>query len=166
KHFDIPNLNKEFVRAGMAPPAPFQQLDLLSTVRRRFRFASTKLEHVVSELGIGHKIKHEGHALWAACMAGDRKAWARMRRYNKQDVVLLEQLHERLLPWLTGAPNARLVDADGAEETCPTCGSRDLRKEGHAYTQLGRYQRYQCRSCGAWSRASRRDAGTQIRSMP
>lgn len=166
KSYDIPSLNREFVLAGMTPPAPFQQLDLLTTVRRKFRFTSTKLAFVSRQLGLGTKSSHEGHMLWVKCMAGDEVAWRMMARYNRQDVTLLEKLHERLLPWLSTPPNARLADADGSDETCPVCASKDLRREGHAYTQLGVFQRFQCRACGAWSRSSRRISGTQVRSMP
>jgi len=165
KSFDIPVLFWDFARAGMPPPAPFQQLDLLQTMRRRFKATSNKLDHVARELGVGAKIPHEGFELWVKCLSGDDRAWVRMRRYCKQDAALLEPLHDRLMPWLSNAPNARLY-VDDATMVCPTCGSRDLRREGHRYTALGRYQRYQCRSCGGWSTASRRESGTDVRGMP
>ena len=165
KSFDVPVLSWDFARAGMLPPAPFQQLDLLQTMKRRFRATSNKLDHVVKELGIGSKVEHEGFELWVRCLMNDDAAWSRMRRYCKHDVALLEPLHDRLMPWLYGAPNARLYAEDDTD-VCPSCGSSDLRREGHRYTALGRYQRYQCRTCGAWSTASRRDAGTDIRGIP
>lgn len=163
KTFDIPHLNREFLLAEMAPPAPYAQLDLLQQVRKQFRFPSNKLAHVSEALGLEGKVKHSGFNLWVRCMAGEASAWREMEEYNKRDVVLLEELHDRLGGWLPGAPNARLVE--GNDEVCPQCGSGELRREGHSYTQLGKYQRFQCKSCGAWSRATTRDAGTQIRTM-
>ena len=38
--FDIPTLNKEFVKADMPPPSPYKQIDLLKVARRVFRFPS------------------------------------------------------------------------------------------------------------------------------
>lgn len=161
KRYDIPALNREFVLAGMKPPAPFQQLDLLTVVRKQFRFPSNKLSYVSESLGIGTKYSHEGHMLWVRCLAGERAAWNEMRKYNKQDVVLLEQLEDRLQGWLAGAPNARLVTP--GDDVCPECGGNDLRAEGYSYTQSGVYQRWQCRECGRWSTSTRRADGTQVK---
>lgn len=164
KSYDVPNLNREFVLEGLLPPAPYIHVDLLQTVRRKFRFTSTKLAHVTKELGLDTKVSHMGHSLWVQCMAGLPAAWALMKRYNKQDVVILEQLHNRLLPWVVGSPNVRLLVGELTGEECPRCAG-ELRKEGFAFTSLGKYQRYQCRSCGAWSQDSRRAEGTGVRSL-
>lgn len=161
KSFDMPTLNKEFVLAKMPPPAPYQQLDLLLIARKHFRFVSNKLAYVSKALGLAGKVGHAGHEMWVKCLAGDAKAWATMKQYNKQDVVLLEELHEILLPWITTHPNMRLNGGD--PEGCPNCGGSDLRKEGFTYTLIGKYQRYQCRGCSAWSKSGKREDGTDIR---
>jgi DNA polymerase elongation subunit (family B) len=160
KRFDIPWLNAEFVVEGMKPPAPYAQIDLCNVVKSRFRFPSNKLQYVSEVLGIGSKVSHEGHTLWTKCLAGDVKAWKDMEKYNRQDTVLLEALHAKLLPWITTHPNRRLFDAEAG---CPNCGKKNLRREGFAYTLTGRYQRFQCRDCGAWGRAGKRIEGTDIR---
>jgi hypothetical protein len=159
---DIPMLNREFALVGLTPPAPYLSLDLYRTVKRRFKFPFGKLDYVAQELGLGSKVKHEGHTLWIKCMQGDDQAWARMARYNRQDVKLLEDLDEYLKAWEVSTPNARLVNGD---DVCPQCGKGELRREGYALLQTGRYQRFQCRDCGAWSRSTRREDGTDIRGM-
>ncbi len=53
--FDIPILHKEFLLAGMPPPAPAKQIDLLQVARRQFRFVSNKLDYVSQALGLGSK---------------------------------------------------------------------------------------------------------------
>lgn len=161
KRFDVPVLNKEFVLSGMTPPAPFQQIDFLETVRRRFRFPSNKLAYVAEALGVGQKLGHSGHEMWVKVLAGDPAAQKLFTRYCKQDVALLERLHDRLLPWLVNPPNARLT-TNG--EGCPTCGG-ELGKQGFALTQVGKFQRYRCLKCGAWSRDTRRSDGTGIRGI-
>jgi len=89
RKFDMPNLNKEFVKQEWTPPSPYKQLDLLSTVRRQFKFPSNKLDFVCRELGLGQKHHHKGMKLWHECMAGDQKSWKTMKTYNKQDVVMI-----------------------------------------------------------------------------
>lgn len=150
--FDIPTLNKEFILHGFNPPSPYKQIDLLRVVRSNFRFPSNKLDYVAQRLNLGKKHEHEGHELWVKCMNGDKDAWKRMEDYNIQDVVLLEQLYHKLLPWIKKHPNQNLFsDTVG----CPTCGSHHLQKRGTAISATGTYQRYQCKSCGSWSQGTK-----------
>lgn len=150
--FDIPILNKEFLLHHLAPPAPYKQIDLLRVVRKEFRFPSNKLDYVAQRLGLGKKTPHEGYQLWVKCMNKDPAAWKVMEKYNKQDVLLLEKVYQRLLPWIGKAhPNRNLYDGKG----CSVCGSHKLQKRGFAYTVTGTFQRYQCTDCGSWSKDSK-----------
>lgn len=150
--FDIPTLNQEFLSAGFGKPAPYKQIDLLRTARKQFRLPSNKLDYVASYLGLGGKVKHKGMELWRKCMAGDEEAWEVMQKYNEQDVKLLEQVYERLLPWIDGHPNASLY-TDLPDMRCTKCGSVHLQKRGFSHTQTMTYQRFQCMSCGSWLRS-------------
>ena len=105
--FDIPTLNKEFIKHGMPPPSPYKQLDMMRVVKQAFRFESNKLDYVSAALKIGQKTKHEGFALWVKCMDGDPAAWRKMERYNKGDVRLLERLYKRLRPRRSASTLAR-----------------------------------------------------------
>lgn len=147
--FDIPLMNREFVLAGLDPPAPYKQIDLYKAVRKRFRFVSNKLANVSVELGLEGKVKHDGFSLWKRCMDGEASAWDEMRRYNRQDVALVEQLYERIKPWI---PNHPSYAAFESERCCPKCGGHDIQCRGFAITNQSSYQRWQCQSCGAWSR--------------
>ena len=145
--FDIPTLNKEFIIHKMNPPAPSKQIDLLRVVKSQFRFPSNKLDYVAQRLGLGKKTDHEGHTLWIKCMNNDRKAWAIMEEYNIQDVLLLEKLYYRLLPWIKSPINQTIFSDRMA---CPTCNKPALLSRGLRYTITGSYQRYQCKACGSW----------------
>jgi DNA polymerase elongation subunit (family B) len=162
RRFDVPHLHREFLLAGLTPPSPHKDIDLYQTVKSRFRFASNKLQHVATQLGIGGKVEHEGHGLWVKCMAGDAKAWARFKRYNIQDVHLTEELYDRLLPWISGHPHRGLTDG-ATGDVCGKCGGSALTRRGYLLTNTGRYQRFQCSGCGAWSRGGRREAGVNVR---
>lgn len=150
--FDIPTLNKEFLLYGMSPPAPFQQIDLLKTARNKFKFPSNKLDYLAQALGLGKKLKHAGHELWVKCMAGDADAWKEMEAYNKQDVLLLEKVYHKLLPWIVSHPSHSLY---GDADVCTNCGSASLQRRGFSYLTTGKYQRYQCNGCGAWMRSKK-----------
>ena len=152
--FDIPTLNKEFLLHGMEPPAPYKQIDLLRTMRSQFRFPSNKLDYVADKLGFGNK--HEtSFQLWIDCMNNDPKAWKQMERYNKHDVILLEKVYKRVLPWIKSHPNHNLHS--GEQHVCPNCGGTKIQRRGTARTISGSYQRYQCQDCGTWSRSTKTD---------
>jgi len=154
--FDIPTLNKEFLLHGMLPPATYKQIDLLKTARAQFKFPSNKLDYVAKVLKVGEKVKHAGHELWIQCLAGDEKAWRTMEEYNVNDVIILEGVYKKLLPWIKNHPNHGVHDDKG--EVCPNCGSEHLQRRGFSFTAMGKYQRYQCNDCGTWSRNKKSEA--------
>lgn len=161
--FDTKHLNREFLQAGLTPPSPFHQIDLCGVVKRQFRFMSNKLQNVSTVLDIEGKVATGGFDLWLGCMAGDDKAWSRMRKYNKRDVTLLEDLYVELQPWIPNHPNHRLHDPAAG---CPRCGAPEaqLESRGYRYTAVSKFRRFVCRACGGWSSRTTKDAGTKTRS--
>lgn len=159
--FDLPKLRGEFIAAGLDPPAPFKSIDLFLTARR-LGYPSSKLAYVAQALGVGSKVKHEGHDLWKACMADDEAAWGRMRRYNEGDVRLQERVYHRLRPWIAGHPNAGLY-VDGDDPVCPRCASKRLQRRGFAAKNERKFQRFQCSGCGGWSTAAKADGEATTR---
>jgi hypothetical protein len=97
-------------------------------------------------LGIGRKAKHEGFSLWKKCMAGDKKSYKDMVKYNKQDVKLLEDIYLKLRPYMKSHPTANI----SPEFVCPVCGGSHIQKRGLAFTNAFMKQRLQCQSCGKW----------------
>lgn len=164
KKFDLPMLNREFVKAGLSPPAPYKHIDLLETVKKQFKFPSNKLDYVCRELKVGEKLSHEGFSLWVKCAEGDLDSWNTMREYNIQDVIILENLYGVLRPWVIGHPNAALYTGTNGHQ-CSTCGSDRLQKRGFHVTGVGRYQRYSCNSCGGWSRSRVSDVTKEARKV-
>lgn len=160
--FDIPMLNREFIQLGWTPPSTYKQVDLLKTVRQHFRFPSNKLEYVVKELGLGTKIKTD-FDLWLDCLAGKQDAWDKMEKYNKHDVVLLEKLYDKLMPWISNHPNHGLYMN---KEVCPNCGGTHYQQRGYAYTKANKFVRYHCQDCGTWFKTKTAEKfGTKFRSI-
>jgi uncharacterized protein YprB with RNaseH-like and TPR domain len=108
--FDHKHINREFLENGMTPPSPVKDLDLMSVVKANFQFPSNKLDYVAQKLGVGAKVKHSGFSLWIKCMAGDPKAWVEMKKYQIQDVNLLIDLYDILLPWFVGKASVTSKD--------------------------------------------------------
>jgi DNA polymerase elongation subunit (family B)/predicted RNA-binding Zn-ribbon protein involved in translation (DUF1610 family) len=150
--FDLPTLNKEFLLNGFKPPAPYKSVDLYPVVKRKFRFASNKLDHVAQQLGLGQKIIHSGFQMWIDVMNGDPAAQHEMKTYNIHDTVLLERVYDKILPWIPNHPNQ---SHHSGSHVCPNCGSSKLQHRGYATTAAGKYQRYQCQDCGKWSRSAK-----------
>lgn len=152
ERFDLPTLNREFLKYSMVPPSPVRSIDLLKIAKRRFRFASNKMDHLAKELGLKRKMEHRGHQLWIDCMEGDKKAWKEMEEYNRRDVVMLEELYVKMLPWIDTHPNAALYMDSVDVPTCPNCGSIDVHSRGVQHNKAHSYTRYYCNDCGTWSR--------------
>jgi len=163
--FDTKHANREFLEAGMTPPSPTKEIDLMVAAKSQFRLLSNKLDYVAQLLGIGQKKSTGGHELWIACMNGDPKAWAIMKKYNIQDVDLLVDIYDALLPWIRNHPNLNLFDPD--VEGCPSCGSLEYEKRGLAHTGTSSYQRYRCLNpdCGKWFKSGKSIARADFRQL-
>lgn len=148
--FDIPKINARFILNGMKPPSSYKKVDTCKIARSKFGFTSNKLEYLTSKLctkykKLTHK-KFPGFELWKECLKGNLQAWEEMRKYNIHDVLSLEELYLKLEPW-DNSINYNLYTNKNTN-VC-SCGSKELNKNGYAYTSKGKFQRYTCASCGA-----------------
>jgi DNA polymerase elongation subunit (family B) len=150
RKFDMRHLRREWLLAGMPPPRPFKQVDLLQVVRKQFANPSNKLDAISQVLGIGQKIQHQGFALWKGCLDGDPKAWAKMARYCRGDVLLTERLYDRLRPWITHHPHVTASD----QLRCNRCGSANLTPIGDYTAVVLAYGQWRCDDCGGTVRTS------------
>lgn len=148
--FDTRKIQARMLFHGFDPPTPFKEVDTLKIARRHFAFTSNKLGELCTTLGIGAKVDTGGFQTWLGCMRGDPKAWARMKKYNKHDVVILEQLYLKLRPWTNRHPNVATIGSEPG--ACPKCGSDEgMTSRGYTHTAVSRRQRFQCKGCGGWS---------------
>jgi hypothetical protein len=157
--FDQKKSNARFAVHGFTPPSPYKQIDTLKVARKYFKFNSNKLGDLGAILGLGRKAETGGFATWLGCMRGDPKAWAKMAKYNKQDVVLLEKVYLKLRPWMDNHPAMNLLS--GNMTACPKCTRGPLQKRGTSITKTLTYQRYQCTACGGWSRSRLADSAPE-----
>ena len=151
--FDLKILNMEFASVGLSPPAPFKSVDLLKTVKRRFRLPSNKMDFVLKYFNLGAKMEHYGPMLWIDVVNKDPAARKIMEEYNRKDVTEMKKLFKFLLGWgIVGMPN---MSAFLREERCPECGSNHYQHRGTRLANMLRYKRYQCNDCGHWFRSNK-----------
>jgi uncharacterized protein YprB with RNaseH-like and TPR domain len=143
--FDMPKLMGNFLVAGMPPPPPPTQIDIYKAVRK-MGFICNKLAYIAPLLGLGEKLKHEGLQMWIDVMAGCPKAQRKMARYCAQDVRLLEDVYQRVLPYVHNHPHLH----KGGALQCGACGSQRTQSRGVRRTRSSFIQRYQCQACGGW----------------
>jgi len=150
-NFDQKKANARFLSHGMTPPLPYKSVDTLKVARRYFKFNSNKLGDLGEHLNLGSKGDTGGFNTWLGCMGGDAKAWAQMKKYNKQDVVLLEEVYITLRPWMENHPPMNQIS--GVMSSCPKCGGNTMHARGKYATKTQTYQRYHCQKCFGWSQS-------------
>lgn len=157
--FDMKKVMARFIFHKMKPPKPCQQVDTKLVAKRYFKFDSNKLEDLADYLGIGRKLATE-KGLWEKCRKGDIKAWSYMKKYNIQDVVLLEKVYLAMLPFIQNHPNMALMM--GQRVACPNCGSNKMYKVKDRPTRTGWKRQFQCQECASYHTSPLKE-GTQIR---
>jgi DNA polymerase elongation subunit (family B) len=146
--FDLKKANARFIFHRIPPTKPYVSIDTLKIARRYFKFESNKLDDLGQYLGVGRKLPHTGKHLWFGCMKGDMKSWRKMKAYNVQDVLLLEQVYLAMRGWSKNHPNLNVVSRK--VNACPKCQSTNIQKRGFVLTRTSEAQRYQCRDCLGW----------------
>lgn len=150
KAFDEKKLNARFILNGMQPPSSYRHIDTKQIASRKFAFTSNKLEYMTDKLCTKYKkLKHSkfsGFEMWKQCLAGNLSAWKEMEKYNKYDVLSLEELYTKLQPW----DSSINFDAYTAKLKMQcNCGSKNFIQNGTSYRAAGKFQRFKCVECGA-----------------
>lgn len=97
--FDVRKANAKFLQYDLGPTKVKVSIDTLKIAKRHFALTSNRLNDVAGLLGVGQKVDTGGYQLWEDCKANKPAAWRLMAKYNKQDVVVLENVYNKLLEW-------------------------------------------------------------------
>lgn len=153
KAFDHKKLNARFVLNDMQPPSTYKIIDTMLIAKKHFAFTSNKLEYMSEKLCTKYtKMKSKkfpGFEMWLGCLAGNLAAWKEMEKYNKHDVLALEELYYKLIPWDS---TINFNAYNDSEEIVCKCGSEKFQKYGYTYTNTSKFQRYKCTKCGSETR--------------
>jgi hypothetical protein len=151
--FDQKKVQARMMIHGMNPPSPYKQIDTKLVAKRFAAFTRNNLKWLNKDLDLkNQKGDPGGFKTWQGCLAGDKKSWKIMKKYNKGDITSLEDLYLRLLPWISNHPNMARIK--GLPDACPKCGvPHKMQLRGTRVTNVGKYLRYQCQNCGGWGSA-------------
>lgn len=151
--FDLPNVNKRLMLLGLEPLGPTQTIDTLKLAKKNFKLEMNRLDYLAREMGLGRKIKTD-FDLWKNCYVGDVSALKEMEEYNKHDVVILQQVFERMKPYVQRL--TRMAEAEHDHQfLCTNCGAEgrsNFQARGFYRTQASTFRKYQCQSCKRYHR--------------
>jgi len=146
KRFDVKKLNARFIKHSLPPIKQVPVIDTLLIARRVAAFTSNKLEYLAKFLGCEDTKmcdrKFNGMLLWVETMKRNVEAFDEMELYCKMDVIVLEQVYERLIPY----DNSISFQAFHQKKIC-TCGGIEFKKNGFRYTRQGCFRVYVCVKC-------------------
>lgn len=146
--FDVKKINTRALIHGIPPPKPYKTIDTKKIAKHKFGFDSNSLNDLAKSLGLKPKVQTGGFSLWLGCIGGDMKAWRKMKKYNKRDVDLLEEIYLLMRGWATLHPD---VSKYLVEPACKACGSKNFSLRGSRTTLSTRTQAIQCNDCHHWS---------------
>ena len=165
--FDVPFINSRRIHHGLTPLPPIPHIDGWRIAKYKMAMNSNRLASVSSFLQVQEKTPLDGPT-WIKASAGNKAALKYVVKHNVQDVVVLEEVYNKIKPLITTGPNVSLLESGSTRnqrvQLCPICSSPRLQKRGANITTTGSRQRFQCQACGGWSMGRTiREAGLEAR---
>jgi len=128
---------------GLEPIKLPKQLDTYKLVKKHFNLNANRLDYIGKLLGFGGKMPMTW-SYWVKVAKGDLAAAKKMMAYNKQDVVLLEKIFKKILPYVQ---TTLRIHKNTDLRSCPHCGHDKSDKRGFYYNISQTVQRLQCKKC-------------------
>lgn len=149
KSFDEKRFNSRFLKHGLGQPSSYKHIDTKRLAKKHFHMTSYGLDYMAKYLKTKHQklthAKFPGQALWTECLKCNKEAWKEMKTYNIHDVLVLQDVYNKLAPW-DDSINWN-VYTDDCDIKC-SCGSTNFRNKGYHYEKLGMFRRWKCLDCG------------------
>ena len=147
--FDLKKFNTRAALYNLPPISPKITHDTLKILRKFFALSSNSLDFAAKFLQLKNRKsshgKFPGDSLWEECLKGNLEAWEECEHYNKQDVLVTEELFDFLAKYEPAINYQSFYQ----KQKC-VCGGEDFHKDGFKFTRQGRFQVFRCRakSCG------------------
>lgn len=154
RSFDMKVFNTRLAKYGFSPLPRIPHVDTKVAAKFALSMYSNSLNSLAKFFDVETKMG-TGSQLWDRVAQRDELALRHMSDYCAQDVEVLEQVFNKLRPYIKDLPNYNLFSDD--ERVCPNCGSHHLQKHGIQVAKTQKYQRYQCQECGTISRTDVKD---------
>jgi len=150
--FDLKCLTTRLIVNRLKPLPSTPSVDTYKQVKKVGAFTSSKLAYLSKTLNGTEKMKMDFDD-WLACRANNKSAIKKMVDYNKIDVVRTEELYNTLLPYMKSHPHTGVLKGHLRDESCPKCGSKDIKHNGLRVSAAGVKKReVQCGACHSYSR--------------
>lgn len=144
--YDRPFLQARASYHGLGVVPALAAVDTYFIARSRLALKSRRLGSLAEFLGIRFKKTPLTPDIWRRAGRADKEALAYVVKHCIADIRVLKQVYLHLAPLMRKHP------VMGDYGACHNCGKNSLIKRGVAATVLvGPRQRFQCKSCGAWS---------------
>ncbi len=160
-NFDVKYFNGRLLANGFTALPRIQTIDTYKVAKNKFRINFNRLDYLADLLGIEGKHKID-MSVWLAIIQGKKSAVRYMEKYNRQDVLILEKIYDKLLSYIPTHPDLRTAGNDRIN--CPICQGKLLLRGFH-YTKTAKKQRYCCKGCGSWSTGKRSLEVSEVRSV-
>lgn len=148
--FDMPMFQGRRLIHGLPPQPTHNTVDTLKIARRHFKLNSNRLDYLGHTLGLGGKQRTE-FQMWKDILLDNcPKAMAKMVRYCKRDVTLLEKVWEKITCYQKPKIHAG-VNAWLEKWSCPHCATQQVKRSKRIVTAAGsvRHQMV-CNECGRY----------------
>lgn len=151
--YDVPFVNTRLLYHKLPVlPANYAHIDTWKISKNRLKMRNNRLITLSEFMGTEDEKNAIKPEQWIRALGGHRPSMAYIVEHCRRDVVVLEEVYNRLRPLVLDHPNKGLVDGRGG---CGVCGAEKLIKRGFHITRTRKYQRYQCTECGAWSKGTK-----------
>ncbi len=164
KSFDLKVLNTRLLYYGHPPLPKIHHVDTKITAKK-LSFYSNSLANVAKYVEVEDKMTFNNKwKMWYDMAFHQETQQDRdiMSEYCKQDVEVLEQIYLELQPYHGNSSINRNHWVDAKNPVCPSCGSKNLGKNGIRRTQTTVFQRYLCGDCGTTSRTDKKDLNPKV----
>jgi len=145
--FDLKELRTRCIVQGVPMFPKYRTLDTLKKARKYFNFHSNRLNYLGQVLEVGRKLDHEGIDMWRDIQEKkSKKALKKMVDYCTQDVVLLEDVFNVLMPYIDHNINFSVLKG-GPKWACPECASEKVKLSHTDTTPMGYVKRHMKCKC-------------------
>lgn len=150
--FDLKWLMTRAAFHGILALPKYVSYDTLKKAKAHFNFNSNKLNYIGQFLGVGAKhnyqSKYQGLEMWdKVILSNDKEALKEMVFYCEQDVVLTEDVFNKLRPY-TEASTHHGVHNGKDSCSCPNCGGEQVALHQTSVTRAGTIKRLmECGNC-------------------
>jgi DNA polymerase elongation subunit (family B) len=154
ENYDIKWLRTRCLFHGIPMFPKYTTLDTYKKAKSQFRLNSNSLNYISSYLNLGEKSPMTIDDWTNIIMHKKQSSLNKMIKYCKKDVLLLEQVYNKMSPYFTNSIHMGRTIGH-SKLSCPECGNYSLNISKTRYTVTGiKRIQMQCSGCGKYHTVS------------